>query len=358
MAFFCGTLPFVLQENVPLAPKTTLGVGGSAAFFMAPDRRERVLKALEWAQAQHLPVFVLGGGSNVVVADEGWPGLVLTPALCSIDGLQVGAGHSWDRFVDHCTHAGLAGVECLAGIPGTVGATPIQNVGAYGQEVADTIQSVTALHRTTGELRTFHHAECQFGYRQSRFNTTELGQWLLLEVTFALQAGAPPALRYRDLQQHFGPRATPTLPEVAQAVRQIRAQKGMVVDPSDPASRSAGSFFKNPTLSAAQAALLPESAPRFPQADGRVKIPAAWLIEHADLQKGQSLGGGVSLSPKHVLALINTGTATAGAVVQAACAVQKQVEARWGITLHPEPLFVGFPPAASLPIGATRIDAH
>ena len=339
-------------ENVPLAPRTTLGIGGPARFFIAPTTASEVQTALTQAHTRSLPVFVLGGGSNLVIADTGWPGLVLHPQLTHQNDLTVGAGVDWNAFVDRCIARNLAGIECLAGIPGTVGATPIQNVGAYGQEVAETIVSVTALDRQSLQTRTFAREECAFSYRQSRFNTTELGRWLILEVTFALRENAPPQLTYRDLLRHFDPSSSPTLIDVAIAVRQIRAQKGMVVDAADPDSRSAGSFFKNPILSAVVA---PGDAPQFPQPDGNVKVPAAWLIEHSGLRRGETLAGGIRLSTKHILALVNQGGGTSHDVVEAAKRVQERVHQTWGVVLHPEPIFVGFSGSTALPEGATVI---
>ena len=344
----------MFQENVSLTPYTTLGIGGPARFFCSPTTIAEIQEALQQAQAQSLPVFILGGGSNLVVADAGWPGLVLHPKLTHQNGLTVGAGLDWNVFVDRCMAQNLAGIECLAGIPGVVGATPIQNVGAYGQEVADTIVSVTALNRQTLGLQTFSNVECRFAYRQSRFNTDELGRWLIVEVEFALHENAAPNLTYRDLIHYFGPNASPTLAEVATTVRQIRALKGMVVDPHDPDSRSAGSFFKNPILEASQA---PGTAPRFAQPDGRVKVPAAWLIERSGLTRGETLSGGIGLSSKHILALVNQGGGTAQDVIEAAKKVQERVHQTWGIVLHPEPIFVGFSGSEALPEGATVISS-
>lgn len=342
----------MFSERVSLASQTTLGVGGPARFFCAPTTVSEVHDALLRARSQQLPVFILGGGSNLVIADSGWPGLVLHPKLTTQSGLTSGAGVSWDAFVDRCVAQNLAGVECLAGIPGTVGATPIQNVGAYGQEVSETIVSVMALDRQSLDVRTFSRDECRFAYRQSRFNTDELGRWLILEVAFSLKENVPPNLTYRDLTQHFRPDAFPSLTEVAAAVRLIRAKKGMVVDAADPDSRSAGSFFKNPILDATKA---PADAPRFPQPNGSVKVPAAWLIERSGLSRGQTLAGGVGLSSKHILALVNQGGGTAADVVEAAKRVQEHVHHHWNIILHPEPIFVGFPANAALPEGATVI---
>lgn len=342
----------MFSEDVSLAPYTTLGIGGPARFFCTPTTPAEIHIALVEAKNRALPVFVLGGGSNLVIADSGWPGLVLRPSLTHQVGLTIGAGMDWNDFVDHCVSQNLAGVECLAGIPGTVGATPIQNVGAYGQEVADVISAVTALDRQSLEVRTFSNAECHFAYRHSRFNTEELDRWLILEVAFALKENAAPNLTYRDLIHHFGPDASPTLTEVAATVRQIRAQKGMVVDPTDPDSRSAGSFFKNPLLRTSEA---PGSAPRFVQPDGTVKVPAAWLIERSGLMRGETLAGGIGLSSKHILALVNQGGGSAADIIEAAKKVQKCVHQTWGVLLHPEPIFVGFSGSTELPEGATVI---
>jgi UDP-N-acetylmuramate dehydrogenase len=340
---------------------TTLCVGGPARFFCAPTTSEDVHAALSEARARGLPVFVLGEGSNLVIADAGWPGLVLKPRLGSTrsteTGFTVGAGVRFDALVDHCVSSGCGGLECLAGIPGSVGATPIQNVGAYGQEVAETIVGVTALDRQSLLERGFSNAECDFGYRRSRFNSYELGRWLILDVRFAPRRDCLPTLKYRDLQAHFGPDASPSLAEVAAAVRKIRACKGMVLNPADPDSRSVGSFFKNPATDGVQ---LPEHAPRFAQADGSVKVPAAWLIEQAGLVRGQTLCGDIAISTKHVLALTHSkdvpGARTAADVAASARLVQERVYATFGIVLAPEPVFVGFGPLAALPEGAIRIE--
>ncbi len=266
--------------------------------------------------------------------------------------VRVGAGESWDGFVRRCAERGRAGVECLAGIPGTVGATPIQNVGAYGQEVSETIREVRALDRNTGEAVSLTAADCGFAYRASRFNTSEIGRWIVLSVTFSLRQGGAPTLKYRDLAAHFGDGATPSLVEIYHAVREIRGRKGMVVDPSDPDSRSAGSFFKNPIIEEENT---PENAPRFPATPGSVKVPAAWLIEKSGLLKGQKLVGGIGISSKHPLALVNQNDGTASDVAQSAKLIQKQVFETFKITLHPEPLFIGPWTPEELPEGATIV---
>lgn len=356
----------LVQENVPLAPRTTLGVGGPARRFLTVGDEAALQEALARADGEGWPVFLLGGGSNLVVADSGWPGLVLQLAPAGWRATEAAgrvevcasAGEAWDGLVRCCAEAGWAGVECLAGIPGTVGATPVQNVGAYGQEVAETITGVRALDRRSGAIHALSASDCLFAYRESRFNAHEPGRWILLSVTFALRPGGAPTLRYADLRQRFREGAAPSLTEVADAVREIRGSKGMVIDPADAESRSAGSFFKNPVVPAevyAQFRQVHPEAPGWPQADGRVKLPAAWLIERAGLARGQALAGGVRLSRKHVLALVNRGDATAADLASSARRIQRLVQERWGIALTPEPLFVGEWSSAALPAGASVV---
>jgi UDP-N-acetylmuramate dehydrogenase len=334
---------------------TTLGVGGEAGQLVVIESEAALRRALA-----HPPFFLLGGGSNLVVHDSGWPGTVGRMAITGIEHvaegdrvlIRVGAGEDWDGFVKLCAERGWGGVECLAGIPGTVGATPVQNVGAYGQEVAETIQEVRALDRATGEVARLSAAECGFAYRRSRFNSGELNRWVILSVTFALKIDATPTLTYRDIAAHFGEGARPSLLEVYHAVREIRGRKGMVVSDTDPDSRSAGSFFKNPVVPEADA---PEGAPRFPAPAGYVKVPAAWLIERSGVQKGEALVGGIGISSKHPLALVNRGGASASDVAASAKQVQRRVQEAFGIVLHPEPLFVGPWDPAELPDGATVV---
>lgn len=348
-----------MQEFVPLAPRTTLGVGGSARRFLEVASEAALLESLRLARSEGWPVFLLGGGSNLVLHDDGWPGLVLSLAGKTIaeteapGTLTVDAGVSWDDFVRFSVERGLGGIECLAGIPGTVGATPVQNVGAYGQDVSETLVSARALDASTLEISEIPASACGFGYRKSRFNSGEPGRWLILSVTFALKPGAPPVLKYADLQKHFGEGASPSLPEVYRAVREIRGRKGMVVDPADPDSRSAGSFFKNPVIGQQRK---PTDSPGWPVAGtDDIKLPAAWLIEKAGLKKGTPLVGAVSISGKHPLALVNRGGATARDVAESAKLVQARVLDAWGIGIHPEPLFVGPWTEETLPEGATAI---
>ena len=254
----------LLQENVALAPLTTFHVGGPARFFVEATSIGDVEEAVALARARNLPLFVLGGGSNVVVADSGWPGLVLRVANPGIEQrpghndegkvlVDVGAGESWDRFVSHAVVAHCAGVECLSGIPGSVGATPVQNVGAYGQEVSQTIELVEVFDLKDGQVRELCNEACGFTYRTSIFNTTERDRFIILRVVYALTPGGEPYLGYAELKRHFEGRETaPNLAEVREAVRHIRALKGMLIVAGDPDCQSAGSFFKNPVLSAVQ----------------------------------------------------------------------------------------------------------
>lgn len=361
--------PPVFAESVPLAPRTTLRVGGSARYLVHARTFQELYQALEEARERDLPVFLLGGGSNVVIADTGFDGLVLRNSITGIttetDGDQggaaqvtVGAGENWDMFVQQCVTNGLQGIECLAGIPGTVGATPVQNVGAYGQEVAETIVRVVAFDLDTWKQMVLSRDDCQFSYRRSRFNHTEPGRWMITSVTFALQPGGEPCLKYRDIQQYFERRAdTPTLAEVAEATRIIRARKGMVVHENDPDSRSAGSFFKNPTVAQgvydAIAGRAEGAVPNWPQADGTVKLSAAWLIEQSGFQRGETFGG-VGFSTKHILALVNRGQGTAADLISLARRVQDVVWDIFAVRITPEPVFVGFSDHDTLPDGATR----
>lgn len=354
-----------VQENVPLAPLTTFGVGGPARYFVRATTETDLFDAVNFARERQLPLLPLGGGSNLVISDSGFPGVVVAMAMQGINVAEgvddikrvtVGAGEDWDTFVQLTAERGWAGIECLAGIPGTVGATPVQNVGAYGQEVSETIESVRVYDRQEQCISDLPAAECAFGYRRSRFNADEPGRWIILAVTFLLRPGAPPTLKYADLARHFPPGSYPTLTDIYHAVRAVRAAKGMVIDPADPDSRSAGSFFKNPTLNGAQFAELSDIAPEiphYPQADSTVKVPAAWLIEQAGFRKGQEFGH-VALSSKHILALTNRGSASSGEIVAAAREIQRGVQSRWRVSLTPEPLFIGFPENSCLPEGAIR----
>jgi UDP-N-acetylmuramate dehydrogenase len=346
-----------IRENIRLAPYTTLRVGGNARYFAEAANPEDVIEAVQWARSRALPVFVLGGGSNLLVSDAGFHGLVLRMGIGgissrSLDGQQifsVGAGVDWDSFVARAVKDDCAGVECLSGIPGTVGGTPIQNVGAYGQDVSETIVQVSAIDTTTLERVTFDKAACGFSYRQSRFNGSEPRHHIVTRVDYALQPCGTPKLVYSDLKRHFSDRsadhAIPALSEVRDAVLAIRRAKGMVLDEDDVDSRSAGSFFKNPVVSLAVyeqvAASSSVPVPHFDASPGHVKLAAAWLIEQAGIGKGFVLGP-VAISSKHTLALINRGGATAADLLQMKEYVQQQVRLRFAVELLPEPVMLGF----------------
>ncbi len=350
----------LLLENIPLAPLTTIKIGGPASYFVEARNIGEVQEALSYARSRDLPLFVLGGGSNLVIADAGWPGLVLKIVIQGIsqrssrdeDGkilFDAGAGESWDKFVSHAVMARCAGVECLSGIPGSVGGTPVQNVGAYGQEVAETIASVQVLDTKDGQLRELCPEACGFSYRSSIFNTSERGRFIVLRVTFALTPGGKPHIAYADLKRHFEGRETPpNLAETREAVRHIRALKGMLITPGDPDCLSAGSFFKNPVLSEEQHEDLKQRAaargltlPSYPALETRKKVSAAWLVERSGFAKGFG-SGRVGISSRHALAIINRGAATAADVLALKEQIQHRVEEIWGIRLEPEPVLIGF----------------
>lgn len=346
----------LIQENIPLAPLTTLGIGGVARFFAEVPGEAELTDAIALAARQQLPVFILGGGSNVLIADEGFPGLVIRVAIKGIEQFNeggkvlvtAGAGEAWDAFVEYCIQRDLAGLECLSGIPGLVGGTPVQNVGAYGQEVSETITTVRAFDRQSKQIVDLSNADCHFSYRTSIFNSTERDRYVVLAVTYRLRPHGDPAIRYPDLKNFFANRiGQPTLAEVRNAVIEIRSRKSMVIHPEDPNRRSAGSFFKNPIVSPEIFARLTvkaaEQPPCFPAADGNVKVPAAWLIERAGFQRGY-VKGRVGISSKHTLAIINLGGATADDVLALVREISLGVWERFGIELLPEPVFVGFNP--------------
>jgi len=335
-----------VQQNVPLAPLTTLMVGGSAQYFFFAETEDQVADAFAFAKSKTLDIFVLGGGSNVLISDEGFDGIVLKIALKGIEPegvtLTVAAGEDWDNFVAYCVEHNLAGVECLSGIPGFVGGTPVQNVGAYGQEVSETIVSVRCFDRKTEEFITLTSAQCGFAYRTSIFNSTERDRYIVLSVTFKLRKGGEPKIVYKDLKEYFGD-SKPSLGEVRDAVLKIRRSKSMVIDANDPNSKSAGSFFKNPIVEKNkldELRAIYTNIPFFEFGD-KVKVPAAWLIENAGFNKGFTLGN-AGISSKHTLALINRGTASSVEIINLKKEIQRVVEEKFGIALQPEPVFVGF----------------
>jgi UDP-N-acetylmuramate dehydrogenase len=349
-------VPLKFREDVPLAPLTTFGVGGPARYFAEITSDAELLEGLDFAWQNTLPVFVLGGGSNLIISDAGWQGLVLHLGIRGIHETKdkdrilftVAAGEDWDGFVAYAVEHNCAGIECLSGIPGLVGGTPVQNVGAYGQEVSETITEVRAYDRGAKKFVTLTNPQCGFAYRSSIFNSTERDRYIVLWVTFALRPNGKANIRYTDLQRHFAANGKPSLQEVRDAVRQIRAAKGMLLQPGDPDCHSAGSFFKNPILARAEFELrkpkldaVGKPYATYPCEDGAIKLSAAWLIEHAEFHRGYGTGR-VGISSKHSLALINRGGATAGEVQHFAKQIQSKVREKFDITLRPEPVFLGF----------------
>jgi UDP-N-acetylmuramate dehydrogenase len=346
----------LLVENKPLAPLTTLGVGGPARWFLEARTEQQIAEAAAWTREKGVRLLVLGGGSNLVVSDAGFDGLVLHVALRGVASeeaagsghriYRVAAGEDWDAFVQRTVDENCAGIECLAGIPGTVGGTPVQNVGAYGQEVSSTIERVRAFDLATHEWVELGAWECRFAYRRSRFNTAHRGRFVVTRVDYRLKPGGAPTLTYADLKREFPEDAQHSVAEVAATVRRIRQSKGMLLVEGDPDSRSAGSFFKNPVISEEHAARIAEISgkepPRYPaQGTGRVKVPAAWLIGQAGFAKGAAQGN-AGISTRHTLALINRGGATADEILALAETIRRSVLERFGIALETEPVLVGF----------------
>ncbi len=340
-----------IRENVPLGPLTTLGIGGPARFFADAESLDDVLAALEFAASKDIDVFILGGGSNILISDDGVDGLIVRIGLGGLEFMEApdrrtrvaaGAGVDWDHLVHECIRRGLAGLECLSGIPGSVGGTPIQNVGAYGQEVSDSIVAVTCIDRMSGQMVELNTAQCDFSYRSSIFNTIHRCRYIVLNVTYSLQEGSEPKIVYKDLAEFFDGR-TPALSEVRDAVLTIRRAKSMVIDPSDPNSRSAGSFFKNPVVDWPVFDNLRGTFGQIPSfaVGDKVKIPAAWLIENAGFYKGFVMGN-VGLSENHTLAIINRRGGTAAEVMELKARIQDAVFAKFGIELIPEPILAGF----------------
>jgi UDP-N-acetylmuramate dehydrogenase len=373
----------VVREQVMLAGYTTLGLGGPAARFVEADDDDQVVATVRDADAVGEPVLVLGGGSNLVVADEGFPGTVVhlatkgvritSPAGADAAEVAVAAGEDWDALVERAVAEELSGIECLSGIPGLAGATPIQNVGAYGQEVAETLVSVRAYDRVTDKLVELANADCGFGYRTSAFKrsgdaaarpvasvraamdpASATGRFVVLGVTFRL-ARDPLSVpvRYRELARVLGVSEGGRVPlsEARAAVLTLRRGKGMVLDPDDPDTRSAGSFFTNPVLDHRQYAEVqrraaarsgrPGDVPSFPAGDGLVKVPAAWLIEHAGFGKGYPGNGSARISSKHTLALTNPGGASAASLIGLARDIRDGVRQAFGVDLVNEPVLIG-----------------
>jgi UDP-N-acetylmuramate dehydrogenase len=343
-------------EQVPLAPYTTFQIGGPARWFAEAESEDDIVAGIDFAGQRQLPLFVLGGGSNLLISDAGFSGLVLRIALRGIASAQEGdrlifsaaAGEDWDGLVAYAVAADCAGVECLSGIPGTVGGTPVQNVGAYGQEVSQTIVTVRAFDRKAREFVDLAAASCGFSYRRSIFNSTQRERYVVTRVDYALRKDGSANFVYADLARYFAARSvvSPTLAEVRDAVRFIRAQKGMLLVAGDPDCRSAGSFFKNPVVPvtvldslAQELGIEKRSIPAYPAQDSEVKLSAAWLIERAGYQKGYVLGN-AGISSRHTLALINRGGASAAEMMALRDKVINSVASRFAIRLEPEPVWL------------------
>lgn len=328
---------------------TSLRVGGPAKKFIEVGTESEIIAAIE--AAGESPVLIIGGGTNVLISDKGFEGTVIRIInhslqaeidACSGATLTIGAGENWDDFVATTIERGFAGLETLSGIPGTVGAAPIQNIGAYGHEVSEFITRVRTYDRVAKEIKTFTNEQCQFSYRNSYFKAHP-GKYVILDVQFQIRIGEMSnPITYAELAKKLGINVGEKAPVIAtrKAVLELRGAKGMLLNPDDQDSWSAGSFFTNPIVSAEIAAQLPEGAPQWPTSDGRVKTSAAWLIEHSGVNKGDAVGG-ARISTKHVLALTNSGDATAEDIAALAKSAQKSVYEKFGITLEAEVNLVG-----------------
>ena len=330
---------------------TTLKVGGPAQKIVHAHTEDELVEFVKAADKAGEQVLILGGGSNLLISDAGFAGTVIRVEskgnaldydACSGGMIEVSAGEDWDKFVALTIERGFADLESLSGIPGTIGGAPIQNIGAYGHEVSETIARVKAYDRTKGEITTFTNEQCRFSYRNSVFKA-EAGRYVILNVTFQLRKGEQSLpITYAELAKflsiNIGDRAP--VVEVRKAVLQLRGRKGMLIDAGDVNSNSAGSFFVNPILNKEIADKLPADAPRWPQSDGRVKTSAAWLMEHAGVSKGEKLAG-AQISSKHVLALTNSGDATAGDIVELAKMTRAKVFEKFGVKLEAEVQLVG-----------------
>lgn len=348
-----------LKENVNLSEYTTIKLGGTARYFIDCYSADNIKKALTFARENNLEAYIMGGGSNLVFPDEGVNGIVIRNKILGIvfeeenggyAAAVSGGGENWDELVRLCIDNGLAGIECLSGIPGSVGATPIQNVGAYGQEVKDTIVSVNAINKETLENITFSNDECRFSYRESRFKKEDKDKYIITSVTFRLKQNGEPVIKYNELQNYITentsftslPPGREKLAAVRDAVLAIRKKKSMVIDPADPDSISCGSFFMNPIISidefgALQSKLAGVQVPNF-SAEKGVKIPAAWLIENSGFAKGYTKNG-AGISYSHTLALVNRG-GTAKDLLHLASEITAAVKEKFGITLQKEPVVV------------------
>jgi UDP-N-acetylmuramate dehydrogenase len=339
-----------IQRDVPLAPLTTLELGGPAKHFVRADDETTLADALRWAADEGISAAILGGGSNLIVPDEGYDGLVVHMGIGKLEFRDGGtvvadAGVPWETVVDRAVSRGWAGLECLAGIPGSTGATPIQNVGAYGQEVAEVIAGVRVLRRDTLAFEERGPEDCAFGYRDSLFKR-EPDRFVVCAVRYALRPNGAGTVRYAELAKSIG--AAATLSDIRRTVLDLRRRKSMVLDPDDPNRRSAGSFFLNPIVAAAEAERIVEKAvreglvgasnevPRYPAGEGQVKLAAGWLIEQAGITKGMR-SGAFGVSTQHALALVHHGGGTTAALLAFADEISTRVRDQFGIDLDREP---------------------
>jgi UDP-N-acetylmuramate dehydrogenase len=340
-----------IERDVPLAPLTTLELGGSASYFVRAERERTVVDALRWARAEGIPAAILAGGSNLVVPDAGYRGLVIQMAIGDLafhhDGrVQAGAGVPWEAVVEGALARKWAGIECLTGIPGSTGATPIQNVGAYGQEVSEVVERVRVIDRDDLEVQHLAPAECGFDYRTSRFKQ-EPTRFVVTGVDFVLREAGKPMVRYAELERSLET-PSPSLDEVRSTVLELRRQKSMVLDPQDPNRRSAGSFFLNPVVRDDEARRIVEQAlreglvhdpaevPRYRVDEGRTKLAAGWLIERSGITKGTRRGA-IGISTRHALALVHHGGGTTAELLDFAEDIRRRVESRFGVRLEQEP---------------------
>ncbi|MGO9014322.1 MAG: UDP-N-acetylmuramate dehydrogenase [Dissulfurispiraceae bacterium] len=352
-----------IQENHPLRELTTFKIGGAARYFAEVTCENEVTEALAFATGRKLDIFTLGGGSNLLISDNGFPGLVIHNKITGLASRRNGdsvlvtanAGHDWDAFTKFCTEHNWQGVECLSGVPGTVGAAPVQNIGAYGQSAENVVEEVRTIDISTGATAIWGNQECGFGYRKSIFNTVAAGRYIITCVTFRLAASQCPLLTHHDLKHYFSSTANVTPAQVRDAVLEIRNSKGLLVLDGYERLNSAGSFFKNPLVSHDLFERVEKSVHDmggcenwcWPQPSGEVKISAACLIQTAGFIRGYRRGN-VGISPRHTLAIINYGNATAGEVIALARQVQERVREKFGVTLNPEVQCIGIEPNALL----------
>jgi UDP-N-acetylmuramate dehydrogenase len=346
-----------IEADRPLASLTSMGVGGPSQYYTTVETTGELIRALAWANSRSLPIWILSGGSNIIVADEGVVGLVIDVCLRGVryearEGAAMlataAAGEPWDPFVADTVSRGYSGLECLSGIPGRVGATPIQNVGAYGQDVSQSICHVLVLDRASGDIRQVESADCEFGYRTSRFKQLEPDRFVVMAVCYELKLSPPVLSRHAELTRQLANQNAnaATVQDVRDAVVSLRKSKSMLLDPADPCTRSCGSFFVNPVISSDRAEALRsrfvgETVPLYPQSAGAVKVAAAWLIEKAGFSRGYN-DGSVGLSDKHSLALVARSGARACDVVRFARKIQTTVSDAFDIVLVPEPVFWGY----------------